>query len=67
MRDVIGIHREKNLAMLDDGSVITVTHWMDEDGDFCLAKDAIVCVAGSDEAGWYTIDLSFFSGNAMVH
>jgi hypothetical protein len=67
MKIVIGIHREKQLAMLEDGSLIPVTHWIDEDGDDCPADEAVVCVAGTDEGGWYTVDLSDFSKAGRMH
>lgn len=67
MKQVIAVHREKEVAMLDDGALIPVTNWLDEDGEFCEADDAAVCVAGNDEEGWYTIDLSSFVKAGRIH
>jgi hypothetical protein len=41
------------------GKVLPVTHWIGEDGmDARGLPDAVVCVAGTDLLGWYTITLT---------
>lgn len=45
------------VAYTEDGQVLPVTNWLDEDGDDCDEDDAVVCVAGPDRDGfWLTID-----------
>lgn len=58
--DVVMIHRGQRLAYLDDSRVIPITNWIGINGQDCLPNEAIVCVAGSDETGWFTIDLLAF-------
>lgn len=60
--DVIAVNRKRRVAMLENGDLIEVTHWLDCEGEFCDADEAVVCVAGSEALGWWTIDLSHFSG-----
>lgn len=58
--DVMAIHRIQQIAILDNLTVVPVTHWFNRRGDECESKDAVVCVCGADEVGWYTIDLVNF-------
>lgn len=60
--DVIGVHRQKRLAMLDDGKLIPVKHWLDDQGEFCEPENAVACVAGENGTGWWAIDLTLFKG-----
>lgn len=60
--DVVGVNRSKALAMLEDGTLLPVTHWFDLDGYDCEPDDAAVCVAGSDVMGFWVIDLEEFKG-----
>jgi len=59
---VEAINRITNLAVLNDGQILPITHWF-EDGGECEAEDATSCVCGPCESGyWYTVDLSEMDG-----
>lgn len=60
--DVIGVHRERQLAMLDTGALVPVKHWLDTQGEFCSPTEAVACVAGNEEMGWWAIDLTAYTG-----
>lgn len=62
--DVIAVNRGDQLAMLDNGELIPVKHWLDRDGEFCEPDDAVACVAGKNGLGWWAIDLDQFTGRA---
>jgi len=58
---VEAVNRSRAVAMLDNGEVLNVTNWFDDDGDECSPHAAVMAVAGPDKLGrWYTIDLSVF-------
>jgi len=59
--DIQFINRLQSFAMLDNMCIVPVTHWFDRRGEDCSPQDAVVCVAGSDEHGWFTVDLLEFS------
>lgn len=47
------------IVVTSRGKVLPVTHWIGEDGmDARGLPDAVVCVAGTDLLGWYTITLT---------
>jgi hypothetical protein len=52
------LHGERWLAVMPHGQVVPVTNWFDDEGDDCEHTDAITCVAGCDEIGWMTIELT---------
>jgi hypothetical protein len=55
---VEAINRITNLAVLNDGQILPITHWF-KDGEKCEAEDATSCVCGPCKSGhWYTVDLS---------
>lgn len=57
------VNRQQALAMNEAGHVFPITNWFDEEGDELPVEeraDAVVCVAGHDGYGWYTIDLRKF-------
>lgn len=58
--DVALIHRVKRIAVLTDGRSVPITHFFNRKGEECKGADAVVAVAGSEEVGWYTIDLVEF-------
>jgi hypothetical protein len=58
--EVVMIHRGRRLAYLADNRTIPITNWIGVDGADCTPSEAIVCVAGTDEIGWFTIDLLTF-------
>ncbi len=58
--DVKAVNRGRAMAMLDCGCFVPITEWFGEDGEDCAPDDAIVCVAGDDDHGWFTIDLVAF-------
>lgn len=58
--DIHLINRAQNIAILTNGYVVPVTHWFSHLGEDCPADEAVVCVAGNDVFGWYTVDLVAF-------
>lgn len=62
--DVKAVNRYKELAMLDNGELLRVTNWFDDDGQPCDSKEAVACVAGpTDKGKWFSIDLTQFGGD----
>lgn len=60
-QDVSAVHRDRSIAILDDGQILAITTWFDADGVTYDHADALSCVAGPDEDGrWWIIDLSQF-------
>lgn len=58
MADVTHVALHDGYVLLDGGVVVPITNMMDEDGDDTDdPAEAVVCVAGDDCHGWYTIDL----------
>ena len=65
--DVEAVNRSRCIAVLASGERVPVMLWLDFEGDECTAEDAVVAVAGPDEAGrWFAIDLSAFEP-AFLH
>lgn len=59
--EVEAVSRTCAMVILTNGERLTITNWLDFDGDECAAEDAVVAVAGPDEHGfWFAIDLSAF-------
>lgn len=58
--EIQAIHRNERVALLNCGCTIPVTDWFGKDGADCAPRDAIVCVAGDDNHGWFMIDLQAF-------
>lgn len=54
------INRKIAVAILSDGTELSITNWMDENHDECDAAIAIQCIAGSTEGKKYIIDLTHF-------
>lgn len=61
MGEITGVNRHLRCAVLDHDVYLWVTSWLDDDGDECDPDDAVACVAGDDEHGWWAIDLTQFS------
>lgn len=59
---VVAVNRGRQVALLEDGTVIPVTLWFDQDSEECLPSDAMVCIAGSEALGFWVIDLEDFRG-----
>lgn len=55
--DILFINRVAEIAVLTDNRVIPVTNWFDTQGEDCGPEAAVVCVAGAENVGWYTVDL----------
>jgi hypothetical protein len=64
--DVMAIHYKDAKAVLTCGCHVPVTHWFDWQGFDCEAKDALTCVCGDEEHGWFVLDLGNFD-HATVH
>jgi hypothetical protein len=60
------INRAQGFALLTNLCIVPVIHWFDRRGEDCVPADAVVCVTGSDQFGWYTVDLERF-GRVVVH
>jgi hypothetical protein len=58
--DVHLINRKQCVAVLTNGYVVPVTHWFGTGGEDCEPDQAVVCVAGDETFGWYTVDLVAF-------
>ena len=64
--EVAFVNPEQNFALLTNGYTVPVIHWFNRMGEDCTSHDAVVCVAGSDDLGWFTIDLIGLD-NVRVH
>lgn len=64
--EVQSVHRVLRQALLTDGRIVPVTHWFGSDGNDCEPHKAVSCVCGTDETGWFALDLSKFAP-AKVH
>lgn len=51
--DIAAINRQRGLAVMDDGAIIPIEVWLDDEGDECGPDEAVVAVAGPDAAGWW--------------
>lgn len=60
--EVIAVNRGRQVALLEDGTVIPITNWLDQDGEECPPSAAMVCIAGSEAMGFWVIDLEHFTG-----
>ena len=58
--DVLGIHRSQGIALMNCDCHVPVTEWFDATGQDCEPEDAIVCVCGDEDHGWFTVDLEAF-------
>jgi hypothetical protein len=54
---VVCVSLIQNVALLSDSRKVPVTHWFDTRGRQCSPKEAVTCVAGSDDVGWFALDL----------
>jgi hypothetical protein len=64
--DVIVVNRSLGVAILNNGSHIPVAYWFGTKAEECHPVDAVSCVAGDDNVGWFSIDLIKFQ-YATVH
>ena len=64
--DVFAVHRKRKRALLSNNETVPVTHWFDSKGEDCDPLVASVCVCGTEELGWFVVDLDNF-GYATVH
>lgn len=64
--DVAAVHFRYQTAVLTNGVSVPVTHWFDRRGAKCRPRDAVTCVCGSNEMGWFAVDLEAF-GPATIH
>jgi hypothetical protein len=58
------IDRGQGVAMNEAGQVFPITKWIDDEGEDLTFEErgqAVACVAGHDEFGWYSIDLTKFT------
>lgn len=51
------INLTSGYVLFSGGMVLPITAYIGADGNDCDRGDAIVCVAGSDEHGWFTISV----------
>ena len=60
LTEVLAICRSRGEALLSSDEIITITMWIDEDGE-CDPWEAIARVAGPCRDGkWYSVDLTEF-------
>lgn len=60
MPDVEAVNRNEGLALLDDGSVISIDTWQDAVGEECEPEEATFAVAPLPDGKWIWIDLWAF-------
>jgi hypothetical protein len=58
--DVFGINRVQHIALLSNDALVPIVEWVGRDGEPCSPWDAVSCVCGSDEFGWFSVDLSAY-------
>lgn len=63
--DVDRISLDGRFVVMSDGAILPISNFYDDDGDECEPVDAVVCVAGTDAAGWYTIEI--FETTGPIH
>jgi hypothetical protein len=59
-REVAMMNIGQRIAVLDDDEIIEITDFIDKHGEFCEPEDAVICVAGDEETGWWSIRISEF-------
>ena len=64
--EVLVVYYRYQKAILTNGVNVPVTHWFDRRGGKCKPQEAVTCVCGNDEVGWFAVDLEHF-GPATVH
>lgn len=55
---ILAVLLSEKIVLLDDHRYVEITDCFDARGDNCEPEDATVVVAGCDELGWLTIDVS---------
>lgn len=50
----------RNVVVLNDGTELPITNYFDIYGEECPPDQAVSCVAGTDDFGWLSIDLTEF-------
>lgn len=63
--DVLAVHRKRKVALLSNNDVVPVTHWFDTRGEDCDPMQASVCVCGTEEVGFFVLDLDNFQYKAV--
>lgn len=64
---VLAVHRGICACLLASGAVVSVSRWLDADGEMCPAESAVVAIAGPTPcARWLAIDLRDFPP-ATIH
>jgi len=64
---VVAINCVSRQVLLEDGTMIPITNFFDEDGDDCDPDDAIVIVAGREGFGYLTIELFDDFEEVLLH
>lgn len=57
----------QNYAVFAGGLTLPITDYFDAAGDNCEAIEAIVCIAGDDAHGWYTIEIGAPAERMVLH
>lgn len=65
LRYPVLVNHTRREVVLNDNTVIPVTDYLDEDGDFLLPEDdprehAVMFIAGSNETGWFSCFMDAF-------
>lgn len=63
--NVMALNYKSRQALLSDNRLVPITHWYDPDGDECEIDEAVSCVCGSDETGWFSVLLNEFEFQRM--
>lgn len=59
--DVQAVNRNEDIVLLDDDTIIPITDYFDVGGRPCAPEDAVTCVAGQIDRGWWSINLRDFT------
>ena len=62
---VDAVNRGTAQALLSNEKIVPITHWFDIDGGECDPAEAVRCVCGSDDDGWFSVELKFY--DALVN
>jgi hypothetical protein len=62
--DLVAINVAGEQAMANDGTLLPITNWFDEEGDECAPDHAVTAVAGI-EGAWFAFRLDDFGDRAL--
>jgi len=54
------VHFGARIAYLSNNVIVPIVKWLDPWGEACEREQAVVCVAGDPQQGWFTIVMAEF-------